>query len=145
MYNQIDLCLDPFPCNGYITSLDALWMGVPIITLIGKTIVGRAGWSLLSNLKLAELAAQTPEEYISKAAQLAGDSAQAPGFARHVTRSSAGVISHGWKALCRQYGTRISANVAQVVSKKTSDKTVSIQGFESITSAKPSKAPPWVQ
>ena len=71
MYNQIDLCLDPFPCNGYITSLDALWMGVPIITLIGKTVVGRAGWSVLSNLGLTELTAQTPEEYIAKASTLA--------------------------------------------------------------------------
>ena len=48
-------------------------MGVPTITLIGKTVVGRAGWSQLCNLGLRELAARTPEEYVEIAANLAGD------------------------------------------------------------------------
>ena len=48
-------------------------MGVPTITLVGHTVVGRAGWSQLCNLDLKELAAETPEQYISMAAQLAGD------------------------------------------------------------------------
>jgi predicted O-linked N-acetylglucosamine transferase (SPINDLY family) len=73
MYNQIDLGLDPAPYNGHTTSLDAFWMGVPTVTLIGKTVVGRAGWSQLCNLGLPELAAQTPEEYVAIAEQLAGD------------------------------------------------------------------------
>lgn len=73
LYQRIDVALDPFPCNGGTTSLDALWMGVPIVTLLGKTPVGRAGWSLLNNLGLAELAAQTPEEFVERAARLAGD------------------------------------------------------------------------
>ena len=73
LYNRIDLGLDPLPYNGHTTSLDAFWMGVPTITLIGKTVVGRAGWSQLCNLGLQELAARTPEEYVEIAVQLAGD------------------------------------------------------------------------
>jgi predicted O-linked N-acetylglucosamine transferase (SPINDLY family) len=72
-YQRIDLALDPFPCNGGTTTLDAFWMGVPTVTLVGKTVVGRAGWSQLCNLGLQELAAQTPEQYVARAAQLAGD------------------------------------------------------------------------
>jgi predicted O-linked N-acetylglucosamine transferase (SPINDLY family) len=73
MYHRIDIGLDPLPYNGHTTSLDAFWMGVPTITQIGKSVVGRAGWSQLCNLGLPELAARTPDEYVAKAAQLAGD------------------------------------------------------------------------
>jgi predicted O-linked N-acetylglucosamine transferase (SPINDLY family) len=73
LYHQIDVVLDPFPYNGHTTNLDAFWMGVPIITLIGKTAVGRAGWSQLCNLNLKELAAESLDQYVALAAQLAGD------------------------------------------------------------------------
>jgi predicted O-linked N-acetylglucosamine transferase (SPINDLY family) len=72
-YRNIDICLDTFPYNGHSTSLDALWMGVPVITLVGKTSVSRAGLSQLSNLNLSELAAQSPDEFISIATKLAQD------------------------------------------------------------------------
>jgi protein O-GlcNAc transferase len=73
LYRQIDIGLDPLPYNGHTTSLDAFWMGVPTITLVGKTVVGRAGLSQLCNLGLDELVADTPEQYVALAAQLAGD------------------------------------------------------------------------
>jgi predicted O-linked N-acetylglucosamine transferase (SPINDLY family) len=74
LYHRIDIGLDPLPCNGHTTSLDALWMGVPTITQISKqTAFGRAGWSQLCNLGLKELAAETPEQYVALAARLAGD------------------------------------------------------------------------
>jgi predicted O-linked N-acetylglucosamine transferase (SPINDLY family) len=73
VYHQIDIALDTLPYNGHTTSLDALWMGVPVVTLVGKTIVGRAGFSQLSNLGLTELVAETPEQYVTIAADLAGD------------------------------------------------------------------------
>jgi protein O-GlcNAc transferase len=73
LYHQIDLGLDPLPYNGHTTSLDAFWMGVPTLTLLGKTAVGRAGWSQLCNLDLKELAAETPEQFIAIVARLAGD------------------------------------------------------------------------
>ena len=73
LYHRIDLGLDPLPYNGHTTSLDAFWMGVPTLTLVGKTVVGRAGWSQLCNLGLKELAAETPEQYVALAAELAAD------------------------------------------------------------------------
>jgi predicted O-linked N-acetylglucosamine transferase (SPINDLY family) len=72
-YHRIDLALDPLPYNGHTTSLDAFWMGVPTLTLVGKTVVGRAGYSQLCNLGLSELAAQTPEQYLELAANWADD------------------------------------------------------------------------
>jgi protein O-GlcNAc transferase len=72
-YSRVDVALDPLPYNGHTTSLDAAWMGVPTITQIGTTVVGRAGWSILNNLGLRELAAKTPAEYVAIAARLAGN------------------------------------------------------------------------
>ena len=72
-YSKIDIGLDTFPYNGHSTSLDSLWMGVPVITLIGRTSVGRAGFSQLSNLNLSDLAAQTPEDFVAIATKLAHD------------------------------------------------------------------------
>jgi predicted O-linked N-acetylglucosamine transferase (SPINDLY family) len=68
-FHGLDLSLDPFPYNGHTSSLDSLWMGVPVITLAGRTGVGRAGVSVLSNLGLPELIAETPEQYADIAAQ----------------------------------------------------------------------------
>ncbi|MGD0389573.1 MAG: tetratricopeptide repeat protein, partial [Tepidisphaeraceae bacterium] len=72
-YHRIDVGLDTFPYNGHTTSLDSFWMGVPVVTLVGQTVVGRAGLSQLTNLGLPELIAQTPEQYVQIAAALAGD------------------------------------------------------------------------
>jgi protein O-GlcNAc transferase len=73
LYSQIDIGLDTLPYNGHTTSIDSLWMGVPVITLIGKTVVGRAGLSQLSNVGLAHLAAATPDQFIEIAAKTAAD------------------------------------------------------------------------
>jgi predicted O-linked N-acetylglucosamine transferase (SPINDLY family) len=70
---RIDLGLDTLPYNGHTTSLDSFWMGVPILTRIGATVVGRAGWSQLSNLGLPELAARSDEEFVKIAVELSGD------------------------------------------------------------------------
>jgi protein O-GlcNAc transferase len=72
-YRRIDLCLDTFPYNGHTTSLDAFWMGVPVVTLVGPTVVGRAGLCQAMNLGLPELVARTPDEYVAIAARLSGD------------------------------------------------------------------------
>jgi protein O-GlcNAc transferase len=72
LYHRIDVGLDTFPYNGHTTSLDSYWMGVPVITLVGQRVVGRAGLSQLTNLGLTELIARTPEEYVRIAAGLAG-------------------------------------------------------------------------
>jgi protein O-GlcNAc transferase len=73
IYDRIDIALDTLPYNGHTTSLDAFWMGVPTITRIGATVVGRAGYSELCNLNLPELAADTDEQFVQIAAALAAD------------------------------------------------------------------------
>ena len=73
LYHHIDVGLDTFPYNGHTTSLDSFWMGVPVVTLVGQTVVGRAGLSQLTNLGLPELIAQTPDQYVQIAAALAED------------------------------------------------------------------------
>jgi protein O-GlcNAc transferase len=73
-YRQIDVALDPFPYTGGTTTCDALWMGVPAVSLAGPTAVSRAGSSLLGNLGLERLVARTPEEYVDIAAGLISDS-----------------------------------------------------------------------
>jgi predicted O-linked N-acetylglucosamine transferase (SPINDLY family) len=72
-YNRIDIALDPFPYGGGITTLDGMYMGVPLISLSGRTAVGRGGCSILSHVGLAEFVAQTPEQYIEIATTLASD------------------------------------------------------------------------
>lgn len=73
LFREIDITLDPVPTNGHTTSLDSLWMGVPVVTLVGDTASGRAGLSQLKNLGLPELIADTPDEYVRIAAELAQD------------------------------------------------------------------------
>ncbi len=72
-YNEVDIGLDPFPCNGGTTSFDAMWMGVPVVTLAGDSFISRMGVSMLTSLGLTELIAQTPEDYVAIAARMAGD------------------------------------------------------------------------
>ena len=72
-YRQIDVALDPFPYGGGTTTCDALWMGVPVVSLRGETAVGRGGLSILSNVGLRELVARDVDEYVQIAAGLAGD------------------------------------------------------------------------
>jgi predicted O-linked N-acetylglucosamine transferase (SPINDLY family) len=72
-YAQIDIALDPWPYNGHMTSCDTLWMGVPIVSLIGQTSVARAGLSLLSAVGLEELLAPSREKYVEIAVRLATD------------------------------------------------------------------------
>jgi predicted O-linked N-acetylglucosamine transferase (SPINDLY family) len=72
-YSRIDIGLDPFPYAGGITTLDALWMGAPVVTLSGETAVGRGGRSILTNVGLPELVAGSFSEYVETALTLAGD------------------------------------------------------------------------
>src|SRR5208282_799616 len=72
-YLEIDLALDTLPYNGHTTSLDSFWMGVPVVTLVGPTVVGRAGWSQLNNLNLKELAAFEENDFVRLAVELSQD------------------------------------------------------------------------
>jgi predicted O-linked N-acetylglucosamine transferase (SPINDLY family) len=75
-YARIDVGLDTFPYNGHTTTLEALWMGVPVITLTGQTAVARAGFSQLSNLGLAELSGSDTDSFVAIAVGLASDRAR---------------------------------------------------------------------
>ena len=72
-YAAIDIALDPFPFCGGMTSLEALWLGVPVVTLVGATIASRQSASMLVNLGLPELIAENAGQYVDKAARLARD------------------------------------------------------------------------
>jgi predicted O-linked N-acetylglucosamine transferase (SPINDLY family) len=72
-YRRIDVALDPMPYTGGTTTCDALWMGVPVVTLAGRTAVSRGGASLLSNVGLPELVARGEDEYLDIAANLMRD------------------------------------------------------------------------
>jgi len=73
LYNRVDLGLDPFPYNGTTTTCDALWMGVPVVTLAGKTHVARVGVSLVSHLGFPGWGVETLDAYVAKCRELAGD------------------------------------------------------------------------
>ncbi len=72
-YHQIDIGLDTLPYNGHTTSLDSCWMGVPVVTRVGHTVVGRAGLSQAMNLGLSELAAHSDAQFVETAVRLARD------------------------------------------------------------------------
>ena len=114
-YDRIDIALDTFPYNGHVTSLDAFWMGVPVVTLVGRRAVGRAGWSLLCNLGLTELAAGDEDQFISIASLLANDRSRLRDLrrglrarmrrsplmdARGFTRNLEAAYRHAWRRWC---------------------------------------------
>ncbi|MCH7686358.1 MAG: hypothetical protein IH899_06715, partial [Planctomycetes bacterium] len=71
---EIDIGLDPFPFNGAITTMETLWMGVPVISLRGKDrFVSHMGESILSTAGLEELLADSKQDYVSKSVALACD------------------------------------------------------------------------
>ncbi|MBO4780016.1 MAG: hypothetical protein J5497_05205, partial [Selenomonadaceae bacterium] len=72
-YENVDIALDTFPYPGGGTTCDALYMGVPVITLVGERHNSRFGYSLLANMGLDELCAFSADEYLQKAIELAND------------------------------------------------------------------------
>ena len=72
-YNDVDIALDPFPFGGATTSCEALWMGVPVITLPGEKLASRQTLGFLHYMGHAELAAASREDYVARAIALARD------------------------------------------------------------------------
>ncbi len=115
LYGGIDVALDPLPYHGTTTTCEALWMGVPVVTMPTTMHAGRVGVSLLTNVGAPELIARDEDDYVRVATDLAGDAARLsqyrtdlrgmmqrsplldrPGFAR---RMEAG-LREMWRAYC---------------------------------------------
>jgi protein O-GlcNAc transferase len=73
---EIDIALDPFPFNGATTSFEALWMGVPVVTLAGQRFIDRVGVSLLTAIGETDLIAASLDDYVARAVALANDPAR---------------------------------------------------------------------
>lgn len=72
-YGEVDIALDPFPYNGGTTTVEALWMGVPVVSMRGDRFVSRVGDSILSAVGLEELVVDTEDAYVAEAVELATD------------------------------------------------------------------------
>jgi len=73
IYNRVDIALDPTPYGGGTTTAEALWMGVPVVTLRGERWAGRITESIVSAIGLSEFIATTPDEYVEISFRLATD------------------------------------------------------------------------
>ncbi len=73
LYHEMDIALDPFPYNGTTTTCEAIWQGLPVITLEGATHVSRVGFVINTLLGREELIAKNPDQYVDIAEKLASD------------------------------------------------------------------------
>lgn len=116
-YNRVDIALDPFPFPGGTTSIEGLWMGVPVLSLKGGRFISHQGETILQNVGLPEWIAVDEEDYVAKAAAFAGDLAalaalraglrqrllksplcDAPRFARNLEEAFRGM----WRIWCEK-------------------------------------------
>lgn len=72
-WNEVDIALDSYPFGGWTSTFEAMWMGVPVISLIGERFAGRTGLSVLEHTGLQDLAVHRPEDFGRVAASLASD------------------------------------------------------------------------
>jgi predicted O-linked N-acetylglucosamine transferase (SPINDLY family) len=120
-YRRIDVGLDTYPYGGGTTTCDALWMGVPVVSLAGRTAVSRAGSTLLSNVGLEHLVARTPEQYVELAAATLRDAAALAALraglrgrlerspvmdAPRFTRDFEAALRTAWRSWCARRGER---------------------------------------
>ncbi len=108
-YNEVDIALDPFPYSGGLTTLEALWMGVPVITMQGQTFASRHSLSHLSTIGLPELIAKDKEEYVRLAIELAGN-------VKKMSELRAGIRTRmADSAICN--GTKFADNFTNIMRK----------------------------
>jgi predicted O-linked N-acetylglucosamine transferase (SPINDLY family) len=72
-YNEVDISLDTVPLTGGTTTTESLWMGVPVVSLIGEAFFERLSASILANSGLGDLATEDPADFVKIAVDLAGD------------------------------------------------------------------------
>ena len=73
LYKKIDVALDTFPYNGVTTSFEAIWMGVPVLTMAGYNFNSRCGESINKNLNMEQLIAKDEDDYVDKAVNLSNN------------------------------------------------------------------------
>ncbi len=100
LYSRVDVGLDTFPYHGTTTTCEALWMGVPVVSLLGDRHVSRVGASLLGSAGHPEWVARDPDEYVRIAAGLASDPAQLAGLrgSLRAALTRAPLLDHGGQA-----------------------------------------------
>jgi predicted O-linked N-acetylglucosamine transferase (SPINDLY family) len=133
-YSEVDIALDPFPFNGGMTTMEALWMGVPVVALAGNSVVSRQSASMLANIGHEELIFADVESYIAGAVALAQDTprlaslrgimrrkmSRSPlGDAEQFTQNIEMLYRRMWQAWCR--GERLGPEIvpAAPVTRKT--------------------------
>ena len=114
-YNRIDLALDPFPYSGGLTTCEALWMGVPVITCPGETFASRHSLSHLSNVGLTETIAHDLDEYVELAVSLAERPAATGRTARRLAGTDGRLAALRREAICRQFDVIVARRVDTVV------------------------------
>ena len=114
-YRSIDVALDPHPYGGGTTTCDALWMGVPVVSLAGHTAVSRAGSTLLGNVGLEHLVAHSKEQYVELAAGLIRDADRAGRVAAPASRARRVLSGHGCEAVRRRTRGRVQGRLACLV------------------------------
>ena len=134
-YNRIDIALDPFPCVGGTTSMDTMWMGVPLITLAGGHCISRMGVSILTNVGMPELIAQNQDEYIRLAVGLALDRERLRGLRHNLRDRVAAQSADRSGSLCPQHGNSLQGNVANLVRTST---TLTHGSVRCLSKARPS-------
>ncbi len=96
LYSEVDIALDPFPYNGTTTTCEALWMGVPVVTLEGDRHAGRVGASILGRVGLGELVASDAGGYIDRVVALASQPGRLSEWRQSLrTRMSASELCDG--------------------------------------------------
>ncbi|MBM3574022.1 MAG: hypothetical protein FJX52_16930, partial [Alphaproteobacteria bacterium] len=122
LYDRVDIALDPFPFTGCTTTFEALWMGVPVVTLAGERWLGRMTAGILAPIGLDEFITENAAAYVRKALELAGQADRRaqlrvelrerlrrsslcdyPTYARSVERA----YSSMWRRWCGAHGHRI--------------------------------------
>jgi len=107
VYGRVDVALDTYPYHGTTTTCDALYMGVPVVTLAGPAHVSRVGASLLTRVGLADLVTHDDDTYIARALELARDRPRREALRRELrTRMETGGLSDGAR-FARVFGDAI--------------------------------------
>lgn len=101
MIGTIDIVLDPFPYNGNTATMEALWMGTPVVTLAGTRFIGRMGADILSKVGREDLIARTTEEYVAVAVELAKDGPRRAALRRSLRAAIKGSVLSDAPAFAR--------------------------------------------